>query len=188
MSTHANIRPASYADIEALPENIVGQILFGVLHTHPRPALRHARSATRLTSEIEGPFDRGRGGPGGWIILAEPEVHFGAHVVVPDIAGWKRNRLAKLPDAAYSEIAPDWICEVLSPSTARIDRTDKLTVYAEYGISHTWLVDPDLKTLEVFALTDGKWVLLSTFKDADDVAASPFETHQFLVQSLWADI
>lgn len=180
-------RPATYADIEALPPHVVGQILFGVLHAHPRPAPRHARAASSLGIELGGPFDRGRSGPGGWIILDEPELHLGPHVVVPDIAGWRRERMPKLPETAFFEVAPDWVCEVLSPSTAQIDRIDKRRIYAEYGVKHCWLVDPDAHTLEVFALTGDKWLLAATFKDADPVAASPFEVHTFALDVLWPD-
>lgn len=179
--------PATYADIEALPANMVGQILFGVLHAHPRPAPRHSRASSRLGAELVSPFDRGRGGPGGWIILDEPELHLGPHVVVPDIAGWRRERLPRLPDTAYFETAPDWVCEVLSPSTARLDRTDKLTVYAEYEVGHCWLVDPDALTLEDFELSAGRWMLHSTFKEADTVAAPPFAVHSFPLDVLWPD-
>ena len=187
MSALTNICPATYADIEALPDNMVGQILYGSLHAHPRLNPRHARSATRLASEIDAPFDRGTSGPGGWIILIEPEVHLGPHIVVPDLAGWRRERMPILPDAAYFELPPDWVCEILSPSTARIDRTDKLTIYAEYGVCHVWLVDPDLRTLEAFALTDGKWLLTATLKDDDKVSVAPFEAHTFQLDVLWAD-
>jgi Uma2 family endonuclease len=180
-------RPATYADIEALPPHVVGQILFGVLHAHPRPAPRHARAASRLGGELDSPFDRGKGGPGGWIILDEPELHLGPHVIVPDIAGWRRERLPKLPNTAYFETAPDWVCEVLSPSTVRIDRTDKLRIYAEYGVKHCWLVDPDAKTLEVMALTGDKWLLAATFKDADAVSTPPFEVHTFALDVLWPE-
>jgi hypothetical protein len=90
--------PATYADLEALPANMVGEILYGVLHAHPRPAPGHARASSRLGAELDGPFDRGRGGPGGWIILDEPELHLGPHVVVPDIAGWRRERLTPFPE------------------------------------------------------------------------------------------
>lgn len=180
-------RPATYADIEALPPHVVGQILFGVLHAHPRPAPRHARAASRLGGELDSPFDRGKGGPGGWIILDEPELHLGPHVIVPDIAGWRRARMPKLPETAYFETAPDWVCEVLSPSTVRIDRTDKLRIYAEYGVKHCWLVDPDARTLEVMALTGDKWLLAATFKDADPVAAPPFEVHTFSLNVLWPE-
>ena len=178
---------ATYADIEALPANMVGQILHGVLYAHPRPAPRHAQAYTRLVSEIDGLFDRGRGGPGGWRILAEPELHLGQHVVVPDIAGWRRERLPRLPDTAYIETSPDWVCEILSPSTARIDRTDKLSIYAEFKVGHCWLVDPDALTLEVFELLDARWLLHSTYKEADSVAAPPFAEHTFALDVLWPD-
>lgn len=180
-------RPATYADLEALPANMVGQILFGALHAHPRPAPAHARATSRLGAELDGPFDRGRGGPGGWIVLDEPELHLGEHVVVPDIAGWRRERLPRLPNTAFIETPPDWVCEVLSPTTARIDRTDKLAIYAAFGVGYCWLVDPDAHTLEVFELHEGRWLLHSTYKDRDAVAAPPFEVHTFTIDVLWPD-
>ena len=183
----AQRRPATYADIEALPPNVVGEILHGVLHTHPRPAPRHARAASTLGVELGGPFDRGRGGPGGWIILDEPELHLGPHVVVPDLAGWRRERLPKLPDTAFFEIPPDWVGEILPPSTARADRTDKLAIYAAYKVAHAWYVDPDQRTLEVFALAGDKWLIAATFKDADPVAGPPFEAHTFGLDGLWEE-
>jgi hypothetical protein len=177
--------PATYADIEALPPNMVGEIVFGVLHSHPRPTPRQAVASNRLGSVITGPFDLGSGGPGGWIFMTEPELHLGLHVVVPDLAGWRRERLIPFPQTAYIETAPDWICEVLSPSTQKIDRTDKLSIYAEFGVGHCWYVDPDARTLEVFVLAGGKWLLAATFKDADPVAAPPFEVHSFSLDVLW---
>ena len=178
-------RPATYADIEALPANMVGQIIFGVLHAHPRPAPRHWKAAGDLQYELTGPFGRGRGGPGGWIFAVEPELHLGSHVVVPDIAGWRRERLTPFPTTAYVETPPDWLCEVLSPSTQAIDRTDKLVVYAEFGVKHCWYVDPIAHTLEVFQLTGGKWLLAATFKNADPITAPPFEAHTFALDVLW---
>lgn len=179
--------PATYADIEALPSNVVGEILFGALYTYARLAPRHTMAASVLGAEMVGNFQRGRGGPGGWIILDEPELHLGTHVIVPDMAGWRRERLPKLPETACFETAPDWVCEVISPSTARIDRTDKLAIYATHGVGHCWLVDPDAKTLEVLALTGGKWLLTATFKDADPVSAPPFEVHTFALDVLWPE-
>jgi Uma2 family endonuclease len=181
----AKSRPATYADLCALPANFVGQILFGVLHSHPRPAPRHAVSTGELQVELGLPFGRGRGGPGGWIFLPEPELHLGPHVVVPDIAGWRRERLMPFPTAAYIETPPDWVCEVLSPSTQSLDRTDKLAIYATYGVGHAWYVDPLARTLEVFALTGDKWLLAATFKDGDAVSAPPFEVHTFALDVLW---
>ena len=179
--------PATYADIEALPPHVVGEILFGVLHTHPRPSPRHVRASSRLGGELDGPFDQGRGGPGGWIILDEPELHLGPHVVVPDLAGWRRERLPKLPDAAYVETPPDWIAEGLSPSTQRGDPTDTLTIYAAFGAGHAWYLDPLARTLEVFVLVGDKWLLAATFKDDDAVTAPPFEAHTFSLAALWAE-
>ena len=179
-------KPATYADIEALPANMVGQILFGVFHAHPRPAPRHGLAANNLGAEITTPFGFGRGGPGGWVFFVEPELHLDDHVVVPDIAGWRRERMPTLPATAYFETAPDWVCEVLSPSTARIDRTDKLAIYAEFGVGHAWYVDPDAKTLEVFALDGDTYRIAATFKDNDRIAAVPFEVHEFALGVLWA--
>lgn len=178
-------KTATYADIEALPANMVGQILFGALHAHPRPAPRHARAASRMGAELDGPFDRGRGGPGGWVILDEPELHLGEHVVVPDIAGWRRDRMSALPETAYIETSPDWICEVLSPSTVSIDRTDKLAIYAAFKVGHCWYIDPLAQTLEVFALDNGAWRLAATYRNANPVTAPPFEAHTFALDVLW---
>jgi Uma2 family endonuclease len=178
-------RPATYADIEALPPTMVGEIIHGVLHAHPRPAPRHGRAAGQLEFELGGPFDRGRDGPGGWIFLPEPELHLGPHIVVPDIAGWRRERLTPFPKTAFIETPPDWIAEILSPSTQALDRTDKLAVYAEFGVGHCWYVDPIVRTLEALALTSGKWLLAATYKDADPVTAPPFEAHTFQLDVLW---
>ena len=177
---------ATYADIEALPPHVVGEIAFGVLHTHPRPAPRHALASSVLGAELNTSFQRGRSGPGSWVFIDEPELHLGDHVLVPDIAGWRRERLPELPQTAYFETPPDWICEVLSPSTVRFDRTDKLTIYASFGVSHCWYVDPIARTLEILALQNGKWLIAATFKDADPVSAPPFEAHTFNLDVLWS--
>jgi Uma2 family endonuclease len=178
-------RPATYADIEALPPNLVGEILFGVLHAYPRPTPRHGLATHELQVELGPPFGRGRDGPGGWLFIVEPELHLGPHVVVPDLAGWKRERLSPFPDTAFIETPPDWLCEVLSPSTQAVDRTDKLAIYAQFGVGHCWYVDPIARTLEVLALSVGKWVIMATFKDGDAVTAPPFEAHTFSLDVLW---
>ena len=181
------IPPATYADIEALPPILVGEIVFGALHAYPRPAPRHGVAAGELQFELTGPFRRGRGGPGGWIFMVEPGLHLGPHVVVPDIAGWRRERLTPFPETAYIETAPDWLCAVLSPATQALDRTDKLTVYAASGVGHCWYVDPIARTLEVFARTETKWLLAATFKNDDPATAPPFEVHTFPLGVLWPD-
>jgi Uma2 family endonuclease len=183
---HLKSRQATYADIEALPPNIVGEIVHGVLYAHPRPAPKHGVASNALTGVITPRFGHGGEG-GGRIFMDEPELHLGPHVVVPDIAGWRRERLTPFPETAFVATAPDWLCEVLSPSTQAIDRTDKLGVYAAYGVKHCWYVDPTARTLEVLQLTGDKWLLEATFKDADTVAAPPFEVHSFSLALLWVD-
>src|ERR1700744_4250912 len=126
---------ATYADLLAAPENLVAEIIHGVLSTQPRPALPHTRAPSRLGAKLGGPFDLGDGGPGGWVILDEPELHLrDSDVLVPDLAGWRLRRMPRLPlEATAVELAPDWVCEVLSPSTAATDRADKLPIYAAEG-------------------------------------------------------
>ena len=176
--------PVTYADLEALPPNMVGEIIHGALYAHPRPTPQHSKAAGELQYELTGPFGRGRGGPGGWIFLVEPELHLGPHVVVPDIAGWRSERV---PNArkAYVESSPDWIAEILSPSTQATDRTQKLGIYAEFGVKHCWLIDPLARTLEALALEREKWVIHATFRDDAVVAAPPFDVHSFKLDVLW---
>jgi Uma2 family endonuclease len=178
---------ATYADIVALPPNIVGEIAFGVLHTHPRPTPRHGIASSVLGSELMAPYRFGRGGPGGWVFIDEPELHLQDHVLVPDIAGWRRERMLALPETAWFETPPDWVCEVLSPSTQAFDRTVKLGIYAAFDVGHAWYVDPVAQTLEVLARqNDGRWLIAATFKDADPVSAPPFEAHTFPLDVLWS--
>ena len=130
-------RRATYEDVLAAPPHVVAEVLFGVLYTSPRPAPRQARAASRLGGTLDGPFDRGRDGPGGWVLLDEPELHLGGDILVPDIGGWRRERMPTFPyDATYFTLPPDWVCEVLSPSTAAIDRGDKLDIYAREGVKN----------------------------------------------------
>jgi Uma2 family endonuclease len=180
-------RPATYQDVLDAPPNMVAEIARGALHLHPRPAPRHARAASILGGEVIGPFDRGRGGPGGWWLLFEPELHLGPDVLVPDLAGWRRERLSAIPDAAYFELAPDWACEVLSPGTRQLDLTDKRAIYGENGIGHLWLIDPLARTLEAFALDGGSWLLIASLKDDADVRVPPFEAIAFPLSALWSD-
>ncbi len=180
-------RRATYEDILALPEHVTGHILFGVLHAFPRPAPRHALAASVLGGELGPPFHRGRGGPGGWIILFGPELHLGEHVVVPDLAGWRRERMPELPvDKAFLSIAPDWACEVLSPSTSAVDRGDKRRVYALEGVAHVWLVDPEARTLEVLALDGPSYRIHSVFSGEAPVRAEPFHAIELDLAALWS--
>jgi Uma2 family endonuclease len=178
-------RAATYADIEALPPNVVGEILFGELVTHPRPALRHGAASSSLGMVLGDAFQRGRSGPGGWIFVDEPELHLGPHVVVPDIAGWRRETLPEVPDTTWIETPPDWLCEMLSPSTENYDRGAKRQIYATYGVKYLWLVDPRPRLLEAFALSEGRWVLLATLRDQEEVRIPPFDAVSFSLGELW---
>lgn len=177
----------TYDDIIALPENLVGELLNGELYTHPRPAPRHARASSALGGLLWNTFDHSTGSAGGWWIIDEPELHLGPDVIVPDIAGWRHERLPELPEAAWFELAPDWVCEILSPATAAVDRSVKMPLYAREGITHLWLVDPDARTLEAYQLQEGgQWWLLGTLKDNETVTQPPFEGLSFLLGDLWA--
>jgi len=132
------------------------------------------------------PFQHGRGGPGGWWILGEPELHFDRNVLVPDVAGWRRTRMARLPDTAFFTLPPDWICEVLSPSTVSFDRVKKLAIYAREGVASAWLVDPLAQTVEVYRLEGGRWVLLAAHGGAEVVRAEPFHDVELQLAALWS--
>ncbi|MEP7126215.1 MAG: Uma2 family endonuclease [Byssovorax sp.] len=187
-------RRATYAEFEAVPPNKVAELIRGALHVMPRPALRHAKASSRLTMKLGGPFDLGDGGPGGWLILDEPELHFPdptepgeSDVLVPDLAGWKRDRVPDLPDTAFATIAPDWICEVLSPSTKDFDRDEKMPVYAREGVLWAWLIDPIAKVLEVYVLdAGGSWGEPAIFRGAEVVRAVPFDAIELDLSALWA--
>jgi Uma2 family endonuclease len=178
-------RPATYEDLLNVPDHLVAEILDGELHATPRPAPRHAAASSGLGGALHGPFDRGRGGPGGWRILFEPELHLGPDVLVPDLAGWRRERLPQLPDTAYFAIAPDWVCEVVSASTASLDRITKLGIYAREGVRHAWIVDPVARTIEVLRLDGRRWTILTTGADLAVVRAEPFDALDLDLSLLW---
>lgn len=179
------IRRATYADLEAVPEHLVAEIIDGALETHPRPRPAHVTTSLRLGGELDMPFGRGRGGPGGWVFAAEPELHLGADIVVPDLAGWRRDRLPQLPETAYFEVSPDWVCEILSPSTARLDRGSKRRLYAAAGVEHLWLLDPEQRVLEVFSLMGRRWLLFTTVGPGEPVQAPPFDAIAFPLDDLF---
>jgi Uma2 family endonuclease len=180
-------RQATYDDLCAVPAHLVAEIIGGRLLTHPRPAPRHLRASSSLGGELDGPFDKGRGGPGGWWILDEPELHLGPHVLVPDLAGWQRDRMPRLPETAWFELPPDWLCEVLSVGTAKEDRAEKLPIYADHRVGHCWLIDPILRTLEAYENCNGKWLLVTTLRDSQPVSLPPFDAISFDLSVLWTD-
>lgn len=186
MRKHGPIKiGASYDDLESVPENLVAEMFDGRLYASPRPSIPHAHAAFVLGIELGNPFFRGRNGPGGWWILAEPELHFGNDVLVPDLAGWRRERLPAVPPDAYLTVAPDWVCEVLSPATERIDRVKKLRVYAREQVPYVWLVNPLLETLEVLELDTGNWELAATYEGGAAVRAEPFAAVELELEALW---
>jgi Uma2 family endonuclease len=174
---------ATYADLRRVPENYVAEMFDGELYASPRPALRHARAATKLAAKLDDPFDFD--GPGGWLLLAEPELHFGNDVLVPDIAGWRRERLPSLPDRAYLTLAPDWVCEVPSVSTEAIDRNQKLRIYAREDVAHAWLVDPLRQTLEVLILEAERFTFVAEHQGNVSIRARPFDAIELDLRALW---
>jgi Uma2 family endonuclease len=180
--------PDIEAAFRAVPPNLVAEILNGQLHVSPRPAARHTNVASSLGEILGGPFRRGRGGPGGWVILDEPELHLGTRPdkLVPDLAGWRRERWPDDLDAPAIMVPPDWICEVLSASTEVVDRGEKMAIYARENVTHAWLIDPVLRTLEVYKLENGRWTARATHRDLAVVRAEPFDAIEIELSMLWS--
>ncbi|MCY4141473.1 MAG: Uma2 family endonuclease [Rhodobacteraceae bacterium] len=184
-------RQATYQDVLDAPPHRVAEVIAGTLHTHPRPSARHARASSGIGARIATPFDFGDDGPGGWWIIFEPELHLGSEgkdIIVPDLAGWRRETMPEYPDAVYFTIAPDWVCEVLSPSTRQLDLGHKRAIYAREGVGHLWFVDPGAQTLEAFELRDGQWMLIDTLFGDAPVSLSPFDAITFPLNALWSEV
>ncbi len=183
--TKARKYDATYADLYDVPEHFVAEILGGELYASPRPAYPHAFAASVLGAKITGPFQFGVDGPGGWLVLDEPELRLGDDVLVPDLAAWRRERLPAVSTGEYPALAPDWVCEVLSPSTERIDRGKKLQRYARERVAHVWLLDPVRQSLEVLTLDGGQWKLLARHEGGVAVRAVPFDAIELELGALW---
>jgi Uma2 family endonuclease len=182
-------RRATYDDVLAAPPHKVAEVIDGELYLFPRPAKPHAAAASALGEELGPPFKRGRGGPGGWFILDEPELHLRGDILVPDLAGWRKERMPVLTTSEpYFTLAPDWVCEVLSPSTAKLDRTRKLAIYARERVPHVWFVDPLLRTLEVLEQEGDVWRILAVHQDAERVRARPFDAIELELGVLWEGV
>lgn len=181
-------RDVLYEEYQAVPSHLHAEIIGGTLYVLPRPAPRHANASSVLGGELNGPFQRGRGGPGGWWILDEPELQLEPkEPVIPDLAGWRVERMPELPETAYFMIAPDWACEVLSRSTEKIDRDVKLPYYARHRIRHVWLLDPIDKRLEVHTLDDdGHWRGVRIYQGDVTVRAEPFDAIELDLSALWS--
>ena len=177
---------ATYQDVLNAPPHMVAEFIDGTLYTHPRPHPKHTVTKSRLGMKIGPPFEFGDDGPGGWWILDEPELHLRQDIVVPDLAGWRRERMRELPTEAYFTLVPDWVCEVLSPSTRKLDLGAKRAIYAREGFIFLWFVDPVVRTLEAFQLRGAKWVLIDKLFDKVSVSLLPFEAISFDLDSLWS--
>lgn len=179
-------KPATRADLDGLPESVVGEVIEGVLYTSPRPRAVHANIEGALLEDLRSPFQRGRGGPGGWWILVEPGIELpGAPEIVPDLGGWRRERLPALPEEAPVRVVPDWVCEISSPATRRHDQLVKKPLYARAGVSHLWLVDAEARTLTACKLSGGHWVELGVFGEGDTVRAEPFAEVAISLADWW---
>ena len=183
MTTKPLKRGATYDDLRDVPDHYVAEMFDGELYASPRPALPHAHAASVLNVKLGGPFHRL--GSGGWVILYEPELHFGNDVLVPDLAGWRRERLPTVPPDAYLTLAPDWVCEILSPSTEALDRGKKLRRYAREGVAHAWLIEPLRQTLEALSLVSGRWAQSGLYEGRVNVRVPPFDAVELELGSLW---
>ncbi len=184
--TEAARKAATYGDVLSSPPHVVAEIVDSVLYQSPRPALPHAAAAAVVGEELGPPFKRGKGGPGGWIILHEPEIHLLADIVVPDLGGWRRSTLPILPEDAYLVVRPDWVCEVASPSTRALDRGRKLEVYQREQVAHVWIIEPLDRFLEVLELDGETYRIVQRVSGDTPARLRPFDAIEFDVAALWA--
>jgi Uma2 family endonuclease len=176
---------ATYEDVLKAPEHMVAEIVEGELYLNPRPGKPHGKAEIRLGTLLDGPFGLGRDGPGGWVILAEPELHLKHDVLVPDLTGWRVERAPLEGPEPYFTDAPDWLCEIVSPSTGRLDRIKKLPIYANSGVQNAWLIDPVQRSLEVYRNEGKRWTLIATHADQEEVRAEPFDAVALELKLLW---
>jgi len=178
---------AAYRDLENLPERAIGELFDGQLHAQSRPAVPHVHAHSSMGISLGAPFHNGIGGPGGWVIYSEPEIHFtlDVDVAVPDLAGWQRERKLKFPTGHKIELVPDWICEILSPSTRSIDREIKMPLYARYGVPWLWLVEPVERVLEAYRLVEDDWLEVGRYTGMVQAAIPPFDAVPFELGNLW---
>lgn len=178
-------RITTYADLEAVPPHLVAEMVDGELYTHARPAPPHGYAQTEVIAWTRWLFDDGRGGPGGWWIFTEPEVRFRSDICVPDIAGWRKSNMPELPQTSYFTRVPDWVCEVLSPSTASFDRVKKMRVYTRERVEYVWLLSPLERTLEAYQWSEGRYALVDAYADDERVRVPPFEQVELELERLW---
>jgi len=180
---------AVYDDLYTIPENMIGEIIDGELFVSPRPSPRHSKVSSVLSMGIGPPFQFAHGGPGGWIILYEVEIKLAeeCHPIVPDLSGWRIERFPETIDTNWISVPPDWVCEILSPRTVRLDRVTKMPKYLNFGVQYVWLIDPSNKTMEVYRSEAGRWVVLGVYAEKDRVRAEPFQEIEIDLEGLWID-
>lgn len=181
-------KKAIYDDLFSVPENMIGEIIDGELIVTPRPSVKHVYAASTLGMKIGSPYQLGDGGgPGGWVILVEPEVKLAEDVVVPDLAGWKKERYPRSVETNWIAVSPDWVCEVLSPGTMRTDKIKKMPLYVRHNVGHIWLVDPVARMVEIFRLESGRWVVVAVYADHDRMRAEPFQEIEINLYDIWQE-
>lgn len=178
---------ATYNDLYSIPENMIGEIINGDLIVSPRPSRKHGYTASIIGNELGPPYNMGRGGPGGWIIIGEPEISFSDNILVPDLAGWRKERFPESEDHNWISVSPDWVCEIVSQRSVRIDRVKKMGIYAQHRVGYYWIVDPTTKTLETLKNEAGRWLILGTYAEDDKVRAEPFQGVEIDLNSLWLE-
>jgi Uma2 family endonuclease len=179
-------RPATWDDLLDVPEDFIGEIVAGEIVATPRPANPHATVSSDLGGLLIGPFRFGVGGPGGWVILDEPRVRFGEEIRVPDLGGWRRERYVAQAGTGPVTVIPDWICEILSPSTEADDRGPKMDLYARAGVQHVWLIGWMVRTVEVYRREAAGWLRVATFTGDARVRAEPFDAIELDLALLWS--
>lgn len=190
MAADAARKRATYADVLAAPPHMTAEVLDGELHLMPRPARKHLRSASGLGAMLYMSFDAGVNGPGGGTILYEPELHLGPDpdILVADLGGWRSGRLVEKDedeDPPFITVVPDWVCEILSPGTARVDRLKKMRIYARERIPHVWLCDPRERIVEVYRFGGPSYTLVGAYGGDEALTAEPFEAVTIPTSILW---
>ncbi len=191
MSAFAFVPPiarATYADLESLRPDVRGEIVFGELCMTPRPALVHMHVASVIAGRLMGVYQfKGAGGSGGdWVFVHEPELRIEGDAIIPDIAGWRAERYRQI-STDYPDVAPDWVCEILSPSTERRDWTTKADWYLQHGVRWYWIVDPRARSIECFEASGTLWQGVGKARAADTARLAPFAELALNVGEFWLD-
>lgn len=173
---HDSTRPATTADLLALPDRPRHEVIAGNLVQKLLPSPRHGFRQGEFLMEVGGPYQRGRGGPGGWWFGSEITCGLTAtDTFLPDIAGWRRDNLPAPPEGPVCRVRPDWVCEILSPSDPGRDLRDKLAGYHRGGVPHYWIVDPERDLLTVHRWAEEAYLVVHVCELGPEVRAEPFD-------------